>query len=189
MFGDVLNNDRCFPVKKYGEVFSLSAGGTPSTKNKDYWENGNISWIGSNLCQNVILYENDGKFITEEGFKNSSAKLFSEGTVLIALVGATIGKTGLLKFKTATNQNVLGIQDIEKAGFNPYYVFFYTQELYPLFLNIGDGKFAMASKKFVSELPIVSPPIDLQNKFAAFVELVDKLKFSGFLAGGVPNFF
>lgn len=113
MFGDVDSNTRGYPTFKIGTQFSLGAGGTPSTQNKEYWDNGTISWIGSNMCQNAVLYENDGKYITEKGYANSSAKLFKRDTVLVALVGATIGKVALLKFETTTNQNVLGIWDIK----------------------------------------------------------------------------
>lgn len=68
------------------------------------------------MCQNAVPYENDGKYITEKGYANSSAKLFKRDTVLVALVGAAIGKVALLKFETTTNQNVLGIWDIKENG-------------------------------------------------------------------------
>ena len=177
MFGEVEFNTKKHDLIKYGDVFELNAGGTPSKNKPEYWKNGTISWIGSNLCQNSIIYENDGKYITEEGYKNSSARLFPIDTVLVALVGATIGKTALLKFETATNQNVLGIKGIKEAGFNPYFVYYYTQGLYNKFLNIGDGGFSMASKKFISELDIAKVNIENQNDFAKFVQQVDKLKF------------
>jgi type I restriction enzyme S subunit len=176
MFGDPITNKNNLPTKKYGDLFLLNAGGTPSTSNASYWENGNISWIGSNLCQNCILHNNDGKFITKLGLDNSSARVFLEDTVLIALVGATIGKTALLKFSTATNQNVLGIQNISKTGFNPYYVFFHTQFLYNKFLEIGDGGFNMATKAFVHKLPILMADPTSQNLFANFVKNVEDLK-------------
>lgn len=176
MFGDPMLNDKKYKIKTYGELFLLNAGGTPSKNNKDYWENGTISWIGSNLCQNVILYENDGKYITELGYKNSSAKLFPVDTVLIALVGATIGKTALLKFETTTNQNVLGVRGIRESGYNPMFVYYYTQFLYQKFLNIGDGGFSMASKDFVSKLPIFNLSIEEQNKFDEFAQQIDKSK-------------
>lgn len=176
MFGDPVVNDKGWKTKTYGEIFTLFAGGTPSKTKNEYWENGTISWIGSNLCQNVILYNNDGKFITDLGLKKSSAKLFPSGTVLIALVGATIGKTALLKFETTTNQNVLGVLGIKDAGYNPLFVFYYTQGLHKFFLEIGDGGFAMASKTFVSKLPIFEVDKDLQQAFAAYVEKVEQAK-------------
>lgn len=177
MFGDPMHKSDKFIYSTYGDKFQLNAGGTPSKSNPEYWNGGTISWIGSNLCQNVVLNSNDGKFITEEGYKNSSARLFPVDTVLIALVGATIGKTALLKFETTTNQNVLGVRGIEEAGYNPYFVYMYTQGLYQKFIDIGDGGFNMASKAFISELYIPEVNINLQNQYADFFKQVDKLKF------------
>jgi type I restriction enzyme S subunit len=70
LFGDVNTNTRGFDVYKIGSQFELGAGGTPKTNVSAYWENGTISWIGSNMCQDIVIYRNDGKYITEEGFRN-----------------------------------------------------------------------------------------------------------------------
>lgn len=176
LFGDPMVNPKGYKIQKYGELFELNAGGTPSKTVPEYWENGTISWIGSNMCQNVILYENDGKYISQDGYDHSSARLFPVDTVLIALVGATIGKTALLKFETSTNQNVLGVRHIVESGYNPMFVFYYTQFLYQKFMNIGDGGFNMASKGFVSELPMYDVDLLVQNEFATFANQVDKSK-------------
>ena len=178
LFGDPMTNSHGYALKKYGDLFELNAGGTPSKQKPEYWENGTISWIGSNMCQNTVIYENDGNYITEEGLKHSSARVFPVDTVLIALVGATIGKTALLKFETTTNQNVLGVRGIRENGYTPEFIFYYTQGLYQNFLNIGDGGFAMASKGFISELPIPIVDLALQEQFAAFVEQTDKSKLA-----------
>ena len=174
LFGDPMVNPKGYKIQKYGELFELNAGGTPSKTVPEYWENGTISWIGSNMCQNVILYENDGKYISQDGYDHSSARLFPVDTVLIALVGATIGKTALLKFETSTNQNVLGVRHIVESGYNPMFVFYYTQFLYQKFMNIGDGGFNMASKGFVSELPMYDVDLSVQNEFATFANQVDE---------------
>ena len=177
MFGDPMDNPKCYPIKSYGELFELNAGGTPSKTKPEYWNNGTISWIGSNMCQNTLLYENDGKYITQEGYDHSSSRLFPIDTVLIALVGATIGKTALLRFETSTNQNVLGVRHIRESNYNPMFVFYYTQFLYQKFMNIGDGGFNMASKGFISELPMYEIGIEEQNAFSSFAEQIDKSKF------------
>ena len=176
MFGDPMTNDKGYELKRYGDVFELNAGGTPSKNHPEYWEGGTISWIGSNMCQDRYIYENDGKFITQEGYDNSSARLFPIDTVLVALVGATIGKTALLKFETTTNQNVLGIRGIRESGYLPEFVYYYTQGLYKKFIGISDGGFSMASKGFISELPIPVVPLALQEEFTGFADQVDKSK-------------
>lgn len=176
MFGDPVENEKGWEVKKYGKVFIIGAGGTPSKSKPEYWEGGDIPWIGSNMCQNQIIYQTDGKYITNEGLSHSSAKVLEEGTVLVALVGATIGKVGLLKTKTATNQNVAFIKVNENQGYNPYFVYYQLQSLYGLFMSIGNGDFKMANQGFIKDLPIITPPLSLQQAFAEKIEGIEKQK-------------
>ena len=176
MFGDPITNEKGWEVKTFGKEFEISSGGTPSTSNKQYWDNGDISWIGSNMCQNAVIYENDGKYITTLGLEKSSAKLYDEGYVLVALVGATIGKTALLKIRTSTNQNIAGINVPKNKEYNSVFVFYLLQRLYCLFEDIGGDKFKMANLGFVRSLPLMSPPILLQQEFASKIEAIEKQK-------------
>ena len=176
LFGDPMTDVSKWSASTIGEQFNVSSGGTPATGEKAYWENGTIPWIGSNMCQDTMLSENDGKFITEEGYAHSSAKWFHKGTVLVALVGATIGKTALLRFDTTTNQNIAAIDVTQNAAFSSEFVFYHMQMLYSKFMEIGSGKFKMANQSFIRQLPLICPPIELQEQFAAFVEQTDKSK-------------
>jgi len=80
--------------------FEVGSGGTPSKTKPEYWNDGNIPWLKSESCNNVVVYSAN-HFITELGLKKSSAKLLAEKTSLIALVGATIFKTAFLEFSAA----------------------------------------------------------------------------------------
>ena len=177
LFGDPMTDVSKWSASTIGEQFNVASGGTPATGEKVYWENGTIPWIGSNMCQDTILSENDGKFMTEEGYAHSSAKWFHKGTVLVALVGATIGKTALLRFDTTTNQNIAAIDVTQNAAFSSEFVFYHMQMLYSKFMEIGSGKFKMANQGFIRQLPLICPPIELQQQFAAFVEQTDKSKY------------
>ena len=179
LFGDPMTDVSKWSASTIGEQFNVSSGGTPATGEKAYWENGTIPWIGSNMCQDTMLSENDGKFITEEGYAHSSAKWFHKGTVLVALVGATIGKTALLRFDTTTNQNIAAIDVTQNAAFSSEFVFYHMQMLYSKFMEIGSGKFKMANQGFIRQLPLICPPIELQEQFATFVEQTDKSKLCG----------
>ena len=68
LFGDPMTDVSKWSASTIGEQFNVASGGTPATGEKAYWENGTIPWIGSNMCQDTMLSENDGKFITEEGY-------------------------------------------------------------------------------------------------------------------------
>ena len=176
MFGDPITNEKGWEMSSYGNEFVIGSGGTPSKSVAEYWEKGDIPWIGSNMCQNCDIYDNDGKYITQRGLDNSSAKVLKKGTVLIALVGATIGKVGLLHKEMATNQNVAYINAWASGVFDPTFVFYHSMKLYQLFLNLGNGGFKMANQGFIKELPIILPPLALQQQFAEKIQAIEAQK-------------
>ena len=175
MFGSPIKNPKKWEIGKIGENCLVESGGTPSTEKKEYWEHGKIPWVGSTVCKDNFV-EEAKQFITEEGLENSSAKVFKKKTTLIALVGATIGKTGFLTFDSATNQNIAGLYPNNKNLLIPEYIFFSAQYMYPKFLALSRSGFKMANLSFVrgSEIPL--PPVDQQQKFAVLVQKVEKLK-------------
>lgn len=174
-FGDPVTNPKGWEVCKIGDKFEIGSGGTPSKSVNEYWENGEIPWIGSNMCENKIITETDGKFITSLGLEKSSAKVLEPNTVLVALVGATIGKVGLLHIPASTNQNIGFIKPNPTIAL-PLYMFFVIKNLYSLFTNIGNGKFKMANLSFIRNLPIMLPPLAMQEQFAAKVEAIEAQK-------------
>lgn len=174
-FGDPVTNPKGWTVCKVSDNFETGSGGTPSKSIPEFWNSNDIPWIGSNMCQNEILHKTDGKFISNLGLQNSSAKLLYPDTLLVALVGATIGKVALLKIPTSTNQNI-GFIKPNKNIANPIFLFYTLQGLYPLFLGIGNGKFKMANLSFIRDLPIILPPLELQEKFAERIEQIDAQK-------------
>jgi type I restriction enzyme M protein len=162
-----------WPMVELGEICDIKSGGTPSRSEPAYW-NGTIPWVGSTVCKDSEVTKAE-EFITEEGLNNSAAKLFPAGTTLIALVGATIGKTGFLKFASTTNQNIAGLypKSLEVLDFT--YLFHAAQTLYPEFLNLGEGKFRMANLSFVRELKIPIPPLATQQAIVTEIEAEQRL--------------
>lgn len=94
-------------IKSIEEVAKTTSGGTPSRTNKSYYT-GTIPWVKSGELNDNYIFDTEEK-INEEAVKNSSAKLFPIGTVLMAMYGATVGKTAILKVPATTNQAVCGI--------------------------------------------------------------------------------
>lgn len=163
-----------YPIYELGELCLIKSGGTPSRKEEKYWDNGNIPWLGSSVCKNLTVKEAD-EFITEEGLNNSSAKWIKQGSTLVALVGATIGKTAFLTFEATTNQNIAALYPKDISQLNPKYLFCVVQTLYNEFLKLGDGKFRMANLSFVRELKIPVPPITIQNQIVNVIENYQKI--------------
>ncbi|AUS06845.1 restriction endonuclease subunit S [Pseudotamlana carrageenivorans] len=156
--------------KKIGDLCVVQSGGTPKRNVSEYW-NGNINWVGSRVCQNRIISESIvEEKITELGLKNSSARLFSKETTLIALVGATIGKVAFLNFETTTNQNIAGINPKDKSVLLPKYLFYVLLATYESNFNKDKGKFTMANLTRIKNLLIPFVAIKEQKRIIKLIE-------------------
>lgn len=160
----VLNGN--YPTKRFDEIVSVMSGGTPSKEIKEYWENPTVPWLRSEACKDGVVTEAK-EFISQKGFENSSAKLLKPKSTLIALVGATIGKTAFITFETTTNQNVAGLYPLNEEELLPEYLFLATQTLYEEFMRLGESKFKMANLSFIKGLEIPVPPIEEQKEIVA----------------------
>ncbi|GHU75814.1 hypothetical protein FACS189461_2620 [Spirochaetia bacterium] len=163
-----------WPMVKVGDVCEIKAGGTPSTAIKEYYQGGSIPWLKSEVCKDEIIHE-ASTYITEQGLKNSSANILKARSTLIALVGATIGKTGFISFKASTNQNIAGLYPIDINMLDELFLFYTAQGLYDRFRKMGDGNFKMANLSFVKSLEIALPPIEAQREIVAKVEAERKV--------------
>jgi type I restriction enzyme S subunit len=101
-------------VVRLEDICKTSSGGTPSRSNKKYYT-GNISWFKSGEMNDGYIKSSEEK-ITEEAVKNSSAKIFSRDTLLIAMYGATAGKTAILRKDATTNQAICAIFENENIN-------------------------------------------------------------------------
>jgi type I restriction enzyme, S subunit len=83
------------------------SGGTPTTKQSQYWE-GEIPWITSKwLGDNLEL--NDGeKFVSTEAVEKTSTKIVPKDSIIFATrVG--VGKVGINRIDLAINQDLAGV--------------------------------------------------------------------------------
>ena len=120
---------------KLGDIFEIGSGGTPSKSHPEYYK-GNIPWVKTGDLKSEYLYKVED-FISEEGLKNSSAKMYEENTVLIAMYGATIGATSILKLSACTNQACAAFKENEKVI--PEYLYYFLRSQKERFVKDGVG--------------------------------------------------
>ena len=87
---------------RLGEVADWGSGGTPSRKNPEYYQ-GSIPWIKTGELNETYIFDSEEK-VSEDAIKHSSAKIFPKETVVMAMYGATIGKTAIFGIDASTNQ-------------------------------------------------------------------------------------
>jgi type I restriction enzyme, S subunit len=150
-----------------GNICRTTSGGTPSRKNKEYFA-GDIPWVKSGELPDGPVSEIE-EYITEEAVKNSSAKQFPKGTLLIALYGATVGKLGILTQDAATNQAVCAIfppDDLETK-----YLFWYLRFVRSdLIAQAIGGAQPNISQGILRNLLIPFAPLYQQKQIVAEIE-------------------
>lgn len=121
---------------KLGDIFNITSGGTPSRKNDEYYINGNIKWVKTGDLKKKYI-ESTEEYITEKGLENSSARMYGDGTVLIAMYGATIGAVSILKTEACTNQACAAFVKNEKVI--PEYLYYFLRSRKNKFINDAFG--------------------------------------------------
>lgn len=152
------------------------SGGTPSrARLGDYYEFGKIPWIKSGeLAQDAVTSADE--FITEEGLKNSSAKLLEPGAILVAMYGATVGQVSQLKILAATNQAICHIYP-DKSICYPEYLYWVLKGSKEKLLakRVGGGQ-PNISQKILRSFPIPLPPLAEQKRIAGILDAADALR-------------
>lgn len=154
--------------KKLGEVANCFAGGTPNTRISSYYD-GDIPWIRSGEINFNIITKSE-RNITEEGLKNSSAKLIRPYSVVLAMTGATVGRSGVVEFSTSCNQSIAAIETNEDV-LNYKYLYHYISSKYEAVKNLGQGALTSLNLSIIKNIEIPIPPIQTQKEIA---ETLDK---------------
>ncbi|MEL0590227.1 MAG: restriction endonuclease subunit S [Planktothrix rubescens PR222] len=109
-------------VGKLGEEVETVGGGTPSTTEPSYWENGDIYWYSpTDLTKSKTIFSLDtSKKITKLGLDKSSARLFPKYSILMTS-RATIGEVTINTNYACTNQGFITL--IPNSLFDTFYLF------------------------------------------------------------------
>ena len=155
--------------RKLGEISESYSGGTPSA-GKDEYYGGDIPFIRS---AEIADFKTE-LFLTEEGYKSSSAQMVKPGDILYALYGATSGEVAVSKQKGAINQAILAILPTEKcdASYLASWLRSMKQTIVATYLQGGQGNLSGA---IVKELEVPLPCIAEQKHIGFLFANLDNL--------------
>jgi type I restriction enzyme S subunit len=151
-----------------GQVAETTSGGTPSRKEPSYY-GGNIPWLKSGELNDGLVTDVE-ECITENGLRYSSAKRFAPGAALVALYGATVGKTGILGLEAATNQAVCGIFPLKNSFTAQYMVYWLQCNRRKLVDLSSGGAQPNISQGIIRSFPFPLAPLPEQRRIVAAIE-------------------
>lgn len=165
-----MTNWKEYKVEEFAEVIG---GGTPSTKNPDYF-GGSIPWITPKDLTNYEkkFIKNGDRNITKEGLSNSSAKLIPKNSILLTS-RAPIGYLAIAENDVTTNQGFKSIVvNPNIADFN--FVYYLIKANIERIKGYGTGTtFAEVSATVVKNLKFSLPDLPTQTAIAEILSSLD----------------
>jgi len=112
---------------KFSSLYEMAGeGGTPTTSNAGFYDNGKIPFVKIDDLKQKYLVENKD-FITELGLQKSSAWLVPSRSILFSN-GATIGEITITTYPVCTKQGILGI--VPKSNIDVEYLYYFMSSSY-----------------------------------------------------------
>ena len=176
MFGDPVTNPKCFDVKKLKDFGKIQTGNTPSRKNSEYYGK-YIEWIKSDNINTPNTYLTT----SEEMLSKNGAKIgrvVPRASILVTCIAGSlscIGNVAIADREVAFNQQINAITPNEDIN---------ELFLYHLILNTKNyiqnystqSMKGMINKSVFESIPLIYPPIDLQQKFTLIAKKVEQLR-------------
>jgi type I restriction enzyme M protein len=156
-----------WPLMKLEDVAKWTSGGTPKAGALEYYD-GDIPWsVIGDLNEDVVSVTKEK--ITEKGLKESSAKVQPKGTVMLAMYGASIGKTGIMGIPMATNQ-AIACGQVNSGIMSELFLLYYLQSQKSEFVRAGaGGAQPNISQGIVKEWPVPVPAIEVQHEILSSI--------------------
>jgi type I restriction enzyme S subunit len=163
--------------ERLGNLGEWGSGSTPKRGNSALY-GGDIPWFKSGELVGDFISESE-ETITKQALNDCSLRLNKVGDVLLAMYGATIGKTSILKIDATTNQAVCGCTPFN--GLYNLYLLTVLKGYKPRFINMGTGGAQpnISREKIVTTV-VPLPPLAEQQRIVAKVDelmqLCDRLE-------------
>jgi len=163
-------------VVKVKSLFKVVTGTTPSTKVKDYWNNGNIEWLTpkdlSRVKNSIFLPPSERK-ITKIALKDTNLTLLPKYSILIS-TRAPVGYVGINDKEVTFNQGCKGLIPLNRQICWPFYYAYYLRSKTNFLNSVSGGStFKELSKDMLEEIIVPLPPLSEQQKIAEILLTVD----------------
>jgi type I restriction enzyme S subunit len=157
-------------VNKLNYCFGqIGSGTTPTSGKPEYYENGELNWLQTGDLNDSEIIETSKKITPKALEDYSTLRFYPLDSIVIAMYGATIGKTGILKIESTTNQACCVLS--KPKNMLPKFVFYWFNAVkkHIISLSYGGGQ-PNINQEQIRSLKIQQPTIDEQKLIVEYIE-------------------
>lgn len=189
MFGDPILNSLEWPIKKLNDLSQLiTNGNTPKGGSENYVSDGILFLRSQNVWRNRIDFD-DVAFIDEATHASMAKSSLHDKDILITKTGrintenSSLGRAALFRGED-NSANINGhvyLVRLNDTVVPEYVVAILTGEPYRKYIRkvcVGGIDKRQINLDQVEDFPIILPPYEMQEQFAAFVGQTDKSKLT-----------
>ena len=156
-----------------GSLGRWGSGGTPAKSHSEYY-GGDVPWVVIGDLNNAVVMDTANR-ITAAGLSGSAAKWIPAGSVLIAMYGASIGKTGVAGIDCTSNQAIAHCVP-RPSVVTTDYLFVLARTLRPVLAEVGKGAAQPnISQQILKHLVVAVPPLGEQGRIVDRVKQLSEL--------------
>lgn len=177
MFGDPVRNEMGWDKPELKVFGKISTGNTPPRNEPANYDGDFIEWVKTdNIRGDAVFVTPAIEHLSEVGAKK--ARTVTSGALLVACIAGSvesIGRAALTDRLVSFNQQINAIQPGKDV--NPLYLYglFKLSRAY-IQSHATKGMKKILTKGDFEKIPMIKPPVEIQNQFAVVVEKVEGIK-------------
>lgn len=147
---------------------TIGSGITPSSGADEYYDNGTINWLQTGDLNDGIITSTSKK-ITQLAVNDKGLRIYPKGSLVIAMYGATIAKTGILDIDTTVNQACCVLLPSNKI-INKFAFYYFKAAKNALISLASGGGQPNISQAIIANFKTILPPLSEQQEIADFLD-------------------
>jgi type I restriction enzyme, S subunit len=164
------HKDNSWENQRLGDIAEVQSGGTPLRSKNEYW-GGNMAWYSSGELNDLYTVMPERK-ITELGLKNSNAKSFPKGSLLIGMYDTAALKMSVLDREAAFNQAIAGVKP--NSEIDVTFILHAINAVKPELLNLRRGvRQKNLSLQKIKDIVLAVPELQEQRKVVRQLALIN----------------
>ena len=157
-------------VEFLGDILKTNLGGTPSTKNPEYWENATIPWLNSgDLTEFPII--KSSSFVTQKGVDNSATTILSKGKC--CYFSCSLYSPLNHCFRSLCKS--ISCRNSESEELKNAFIYPYLVNEVPRLMSLRTGaQQPHINKKIIDDFPLCIPPTNILKEYYKISEPIYK---------------